>query len=188
MEVFEVCNEYLSFTANELKRININSPRFLAVKKGRKKVRSVHRKHLLTWTELESKKFMNEAVGRENPLTKIETARKAEAIVKYAKKFYPRERNLLDSASAISEFITGVKISAQIEKAEREEFNENFKGAIKEYKEALFILTREQIAKKDKDILAENINTEIKRIRSLIDIDRIYKRPDRRIKGSKEND
>jgi len=167
LEVFEICNEYLSYTKREIRHIDVNSPRYSAVKKGRSRIKKLHKYHLFAWTEIESKAYLLEAKNVDSFEDRIGNARKALTVIDSAREFYSNDARLSESREAISEQISRMKISNQIELAEKSEFRGDIATAIAGYRDILFLLTRENLAKRDKDELAEQINIEIAKLRDL---------------------
>lgn len=163
-EVFEICNEYLRRTKEELKTIGVGSPRLPAFRRGREVVKEVHRSHLLAWAELEARSFTEEAKNRVAVSDKLETAQKALSALNSALRFYPNERQLIESAEAVNEFIASIKISDLIEQAERAAFKGNNKRALSLYNDALFFLTRENVQNTEREIIAEKLSAEIEKL------------------------
>lgn len=167
LEVFELCGEYLKLTERELKRAELGTTKWGAFKNGRKKVKEVHRHHLISWAAVESRRLTQEAKTGGSFANKIETAQKAGTVLEKALAFYPDDRQLLDSVEAVSDFVASIKISHWIELAEKAAFKHEFKRAISHYKDALFYLARENVTTLDKEEIAEKINFEIKKMRKL---------------------
>lgn len=166
-EVFEICNEYLNFTENELNKIDYNSPRFIAIKKGRRNVRDLHKYHLIKWAEIETKTHTRDAKIRATVVGKVETAQKALTVLESALRYYPKEENLIASYEAVAEFISRTKISHRIEEAEKSAFNEDYLSAIEQYGDILFLLTKENLSKRDKNEIKEKIELEINKLNIL---------------------
>ncbi len=170
--VFEICNEYLIFTNRELKWIDKNSPRYLAVKKGRRKVRHTHKYHLLKWAEVETKKYTLEAKNQTTVVKKVEFAQKALTVLNSALKYYQKDAKLVESYEAITEFISTIKITNLIETADKMAFRGQNKEAIDQYNDILFLLTRENLNLRDKYILTEKVESEIQKLYRLEDAER----------------
>jgi tetratricopeptide (TPR) repeat protein len=166
-EVFEICNEYLQITERELQTVGVGSPRLPALRLGREKVQELHKFHLLTWAAVETKTLTQEARIRATIAEKLETAQKALAILDSALEFYPAEAELIESATAVEEFIASIKISHWIEQAERSAFKGNYKRAISHYRDALFYLARENVRNEEREMIAEKINAEIEKLREI---------------------
>jgi hypothetical protein len=169
LEVLEICNEYLHFTKNELRRIDLNSPRFPAVKRSRRKVKKIHRYHLLAWAEIETKRITRLAKNRASVEGKIETARKALNILDSAISFYPNDKDLIASHDAVNEFISRTKISGLIEEAEKFVFVSDYKSAIGKYRDLLFLLNQENFGRLEKKEFVGKIEREIQRLSLLHD-------------------
>jgi hypothetical protein len=127
----------------------------------------VHHFHLLQWAEIESRALTQEANSRIKITERLETAQKAMGVVDYALSYYPHDADLLDSKSALAEFLTSIKLSHLIEKAERAAFNGSHARALKHYKDALFLLSHEYSGNAELDSLGEKINGEIGRLKQL---------------------
>jgi tetratricopeptide (TPR) repeat protein len=163
-EVFEICNEYLEINREELKNVGAGSPRLASLRRSREIVGQLHKFHLLTWTEIESRQLTQEARNRATMVEKTETAQKALNVIETALQFYPNDRQLIESEEAVREFVTSIRVAHWIEQAERSAFKGNYKRAVSHYKDALFFLARENAQSKETDLLAERINLEIQKI------------------------
>lgn len=166
-EVFELCEEYLHRSEKELQTVGSGSPRLPAIKKGREKVRNLHKLHLLAWSSAESRELIQDAKASATISQKLEIAGKALNILESAIQFYPSEQKLVESVNAIKEFIATVKVSHWIEQAERSAFKGNNKRAINHYRDALFYLARENIRAAERDLMAEKINFEIEKLKKM---------------------
>lgn len=166
-EVFEICNEYLSINKRELETVGVGSPRLAALIRGKDVVAQLHKLHLLTWAEIESRLLTQEAKNQLKFSQKLKDAQKALNVLETALRFYPSETQLIESEEAIQEFVASIKISHSIEQAERAKFKENYKRAISFYQDALFSLTRENLKSAERELLAEKINSQIEKTRQL---------------------
>ncbi len=169
LEVFEMCEEYLRFTQNELNSIPVGSPRFGAIRRGRRRTKEFHKYHLIGWAAIESRGFTQEAQGCDIFEERIENAKKALDVLNTALHFYPDDARLLESADVVNELIASSKIADRIEKAEDAVANGNYKAAIASYKDALFYLARDEIKNKESDILANKIASELNRLQEMVD-------------------
>lgn len=167
LEVFELCNDYLSINARELETVGVGSPRLAALRRGREVVQDLHHFHLLMWAETESLALTQEAKNRVTISEKLETAQKALSVLGSALQFYPSETRLIESENALHEFIASIKISHWIEQAERSAFKGNYKRAISHYRDALFFLARGSVRPDEKEIIAGKINQEIEKLREI---------------------
>lgn len=168
-EVFELCHEYLSRNEKELERVGNGSPRVPALRAGRDKIRRLHKAHLLAWSAAETRALIQNARTYVTISKKLESANKALAILDSALGFYPNEKELIESAAVVREFIVHVKVSHWIEQAERCAFKEDYKRAINHYRDALFYLARENVKSSERDSIAEKINLQIENIRKILD-------------------
>ena len=169
LEVFEMCEEYLGLTEKELKSVGVGSPRFGAIRNGRRKAREYHRYHLLGWASIESRLYTQEAQNCGTILAKIENAEKALNVLNTALHFYPRDVRLLESVDVVKELIASAEISHRISAAERLAERGDHGAAIGNYKDALYYLAREEIEGKETKKLARKISKEVDRLRELAD-------------------
>jgi len=166
-EVVDMCDEYLAAAARELPKVGAGSPRIAALKKGTKIVSGFHHYHMLQWVEIEARLLTQEANAREKISEKLDTAQRALGVIEQALTFYPAELRLLESQEALRDFLSSIKVSNWIEKAERAYFKGNHKRAIDLYKDALFDLERDNINSTDRQLMMEKILLEINRIKGL---------------------
>lgn len=166
-EVFEICSDYLTLSKNELRTVNVGSPRIAALRKGREIVKELHRFHLLEWAEIEARAFTQEASASNLVDEKLEASQKALNIVHKALQFYPNEIQLKSSEEALTEFIATIKVSHWVEQAERSAFKGHYKRAVNYYRDALFYLNRDGKQSEGRDLVAEKITVEIEKIHIL---------------------
>ncbi len=166
MEVFQLCEEYMAAATGELPNVGIGSPRLAALRKGTATAGEYHRYHLLQWAEIETRTLTQEANNRAKMKEKLETAQKAIGAVEFGLKYYPDEVSLLDSHKVLAEFVTSIKVSSTVEKAERAYFKGNVKQAINLYQDALFDLSRGD-GGKEREVAAERIEFELSRMRQI---------------------
>lgn len=166
-EVFELCGEYIALTESELKNVNANSPRFTALLKGRKSAGDFHRYHLLRWAEIEARGMTAEARHRTEIGDRLEAASEAIGVIDFALKHYPGEQTLLASRGLLEEMTVSMRVSDNVEKAERAAFKGDLREALSHYRDALFDLARDNVHTDDRQQAAERINAEIERIRLL---------------------
>jgi len=164
-EVFGMCNEYLEINAAEIENVGVGSPRLAALRRGKEIIGELHHYHLLSWAEIESRALTQEAKNNVTISEKLKTAQKALTVLDSALQFYPNDRKLKESESALKEFAASIRVSHQIERAERAAFKGNYKRAISHYRDALFFLARENVRQEEKEIIAEKINSEILKLR-----------------------
>jgi len=167
LEVFEICNKYLSVAEKQLETVRVGSPRLAGLRRGREIVGELHRYHLLSWAEIEARELTQKARNYVTVSEKLNTAQEALNIVESALQFYPQEARLTESELALKNFIASIKISHWIEQAERSAFKGNYKRAISLYRDALFFLDREDLKNEDREAIADKINVEIESLRQL---------------------
>ena len=165
LEVFEICNEYLLINDLELKRAGVGSPRIAALRRGREIVQNLHRFHLLTWAEIECRSLTQEAKNKISVNDKLEKTQDALDVLNAARQFYPNEKHLIESETALTEFMASIKVSHSIELAEKSAFKGNYKRAISYYKDALYFMARENVPNEKSFLIAEKINNEIEKLR-----------------------
>lgn len=166
-EVFEMCDDYLHRSREELETIGAGSPRLAAIKQGREKIRRLHKFHLLVWSSAQSRALLLEAKTSAAMSNKMEIAAKALSVIESAIEFYPTEQTLLESENVVKEFIAAGKVSHWIEQAERCRFKGNYKRALDNYRDALFYLARGDMPIVERDAIAAQINLEIEKIKRL---------------------
>lgn len=166
-EVFELCNEYIALIDTELKTVNSASPRFGALLKGRKSAGELHRYHLLQWAEIEARSLTSEANSKTDVAEKVEAANEAVRVIDFAIKYYPAEPSLLESRTLLQEMTVSIKVSDQVERAERAAFKGDHRDALSLYRDALFDLARDNVNTPEREQAAAHINAEIERIRLL---------------------
>jgi hypothetical protein len=186
LEVFELCNEYLKLSANELKTVGVGSPRLAALRLGRDKISELHHFHLLQWAEIETRAHTNEAQKSLTIADKLSATQKVVSVIESALQYYPNELHLNESKAAIDEFIASVKVSHWMEQAERSAFKGNYKRAISHYRDALFYLGRENVQNEQRQIVADQINKEIEKVRTLENKNNKKKSPSKSLKHSEE--
>ena len=167
LEVFEICNKYLSVAEKQLETVRVGSPRLAGLRRGREIVGELHRYHLLSWAEIEARELTQKARNYVTVSEKLNTAQEALNIVESALQFYPQEARLTESELALKDFIASIKISHWIEQAERSAFKGSYKRAISLYRDALFFLDREDLKNEDREAIADKINVEIESLRQL---------------------
>jgi hypothetical protein len=168
-EVFELCNNYLSFVAAEMLTVGAGSPRIVALRRGKQKIGKLHKQHLLAWAAIESKNLTKQSKAETDLVSKIELGIKAVKVLESASEYYPGDTQLLESIVAVKEFIVSTKVSAWIEEAENAKFSNENQKAIKLYRDALFLVTRESLQAQDKQLITEKINFEIEKLLTLME-------------------
>lgn len=165
LEVLESCREYLTLSGEQMETAGTGSPRLVGFRRGREIVEELHRFHLLSWAENESRALTRKARNYVTISDKINAAQDALAVLNSALEFYPGETRLLESETVLKNFIASIKVSHWVEQAERAAFKGNNKRAISLYRDALFFLAREDVRSEDKEAIAENINAKIASLR-----------------------
>ena len=168
LEVFELCNQYLQLNEKELETVGIGATRIAAFRRGREKVHSFHKFHLLSWASIESNLLIQTSKNLSAISDKLDNAQRALGVLDSAIEFYPNEKLLIDSILVVKDFIVSTRVSHWIEQAERAAFKENYKRAINHYRDALFFLARENERSPERDFIAQKINFEIDKLRGLL--------------------
>jgi tetratricopeptide (TPR) repeat protein len=176
LEVFEVCGEYLAINEKQLGIVGVGSPRLPGLLRGRDVVGAMHRYHLLSWAEIESRSLTQKARNYATISEKLNTAQQALDVLNSALQVYPDEARLRESEAVLREFIASIKVSHWIEQAERAAFKGNYKRAVSLYRDALFFLAREAVKNEEREAIAEKINAEIEILRGLSSEKEINKR------------
>jgi len=167
LEVFEICHEYLSETKKQMETVGVGSPRLVGMRRGREIIGELHRFHLMSWAEAESRALTQKARNYVTISDKLNTAQEALTVLESALQFYPEESRLTESETALKDFIVSIKVSHWIEQAERAAFKGNHKRAVNLYKDALFSLERENVKIEEREAIVEKINFEIESLREI---------------------
>jgi hypothetical protein len=167
LEVFEMCNDYLSLNKQQMETVGVGSPRLAALRRGKEIVQNLHYFHLMSWAQNESRYLTQESKIRVKISDKLEVAQRALTILNSASEFYPNDRRLVESERALKEFITSIKVSHLIEQAERAVFKGNNKRALNHYQDALFFLARENNQNEQGQLITEKINAEVEKLRQI---------------------
>jgi hypothetical protein len=182
LEVFTLCQDYLSSTEDSLRANNLPSEKRIAIKTGQERVRALQRHHLLTWARDSSRSLTFEAQQKAKMSEKIEAANRALHCIESAQKYYPQEAELQESSVAIHEFIGSVKVAHWVELAERSAFKGHYRRAIERYQDALFYLNREMMKEEVRIPSAERIGREISLLKA-----RLREEKAARAAGNREN-
>jgi hypothetical protein len=166
LEAYHSCKDYLASTDDALRSSSANSQSMAAIRAGRERVRTLQKHHLLTWASSSTRALTFEAQRRVTVADKIETATRALDVIDSALKVYPDEPELHESATAIREYISSVKVAHWVELAERAAFKGQYSRAIDRYRDALFYLSREDMAEATRHESAEHITREIDLLRA----------------------
>ncbi len=171
LEAYRWCEEYLSNADEALRRVGVTTEIKAALRAGEERVRVLQKQHLLAWARKETQRLTGKAQERERTSSKVETAGEALAVLDQAIERYPEEPELRDSALAVREYISSVKINHWIELAERAAFKGKHAQAVERYKDALYYLTRAEMSEEVRRETAERITAEINSISALGAID-----------------
>lgn len=166
LEVFEICNEYLTVTEQQMETAGIGSPRVVGLRRGREIIGELHRFHLMSWAEAEARALTQKARNYVTISDKLNTAQEALTVLESALQYYPNELRLTESEAALKDFIVSIKVSHWIEQAERAAFKGNYKRAVNLYRDALFFLAREDVKTEEREAIADKINFEIETLRA----------------------
>lgn len=168
LEAFRLCEQYLA-NAEEAMHSSRTSPEVrAALHAGQERVRESQRHHLLSWARGETQRLTREAQRRASVSGKIETATSALDVIGEALQFYPDERELRDSATAVRNYIASVKVAHWVELGERSAFRGRYNRAIARYRDALFYLSRAEMGDDARDEAAARIHREIEMLRARV--------------------
>lgn len=170
-EVFEMCNKYLYRNRQELATVGVGSPRLAALRLGRDVVKGIHRRHLLSWAEIESRSILISARSQIAIAEKLEYTQKALRVLDTALEFYPQEKQLRESVDAVREFSSSIKVSHLIELAEKSAYKGDASEALNLYRDALFFLQKESFQTAERRMIEENIVAEIEKIEQNLQIE-----------------
>jgi hypothetical protein len=168
LDLYQSCKEYLASTDEVLRSANVETERRVALRAGQERVRSLQKHHLLAWARGASRTLTHEAQLRSRDSDKIETAQRAMDVLDTARKIYPGETELADSALAIQEFIASVKVARWVEMAERAAFRGKYARAIDRYRDALFYVSRENMREETRAETAQQIQRQIEMLRARV--------------------
>ena len=168
LELFHLCQDYLSNTDEALRSTSLSAESRLAIRAGQEKVRGIQKHHMLTWARDASRALTHEAQQRGRMSDKIETANRALDCLDTALKVYADEPELEASKLAIREFVASVKVAHWVELAERSAFKGHYRRAIERYNDALFYLYRETVKEEVRTAGAERIGREIDLLRKRV--------------------
>jgi hypothetical protein len=163
-EVFELCSQYLELNTSEMLTVNPGSPRIAALRRGREVAEELHQRHMLKWAEIETTDLFDKAQRAPKNLDKIALAGEALQVIEMASQRYPREPRLIESASAINEFVVTSKISGLIERAAKAEDRGNSKLAVRHLQTALGEMDESCLSPSDRELVANMINEKLKRL------------------------
>lgn len=166
LEAYHSCKDYLASTDDALRSSGVNSQSLAALRAGQERVRALQKHHLLTWASVSSRALTFEAQRRVTVADKIEMALRALDVIDSALKVYPDEPELHESANAIREYVSSVKVAHWVELAERAAFKGQYRRAIDRYRDALFYLSREDMSEATRHESAERITREIEMLRA----------------------
>jgi hypothetical protein len=165
-EVFELCSEYMARNEAELASINPNSPRLPALLRGRTAAGEFHRFHLLKWAQIEVHALTDEALSQDDAEDKRKSAKAALSVIDTAMRSYPAEESLIDSQELLLEMVVSINVSEWIQRAERAAFDGEYSKAGEFYREALFILGRDNVQNELREAAARKIQGQLDVLRS----------------------
>jgi hypothetical protein len=165
-EACRLCEQYLAHAEEVLRAPGGAAEMRAALRSGQERVGALRRRHMLAWARGEATRLTQEAQRRVRPSDKIETARGALEVLEEALRAYPGERELLDSADALRNFVASVKVGQWVEMAERAAFRGKFQRAVARYRDALFYLSRADMSEEARAEAARRIQREIEMLRA----------------------
>jgi len=167
LEAYRLCEQYLAGAEEALRRAPGGAAEMrVALRSGQERVRALGRRHLLAWARGEATRLTQEAQRRVRLSDRVETAQRALEVLGEALKVYPEERELLDSAVAVRDFIASVKVGQWVEMAERAAFRGKYARAVARYSDALFYLSRADMGEEARAEAAARIQREIEMLRA----------------------
>lgn len=140
--VFDLCERYLGDIADEIPHITPGSPRIAAFRTSVKRIRRLHKYHLLRWAELEASEL---GFGNQNRATiedNLNSNRKAAKVLSFALGHYPDDPDLNASMAVVSDARLLISAAELTENAEKERAAGNPHAALELYRDALDVLTR----------------------------------------------
>ncbi len=177
LEAYHLCNDYLTNTEEALRRGGMRMENRAALRAAQERVRALQKHHLLAWASVSTRAITQDAQRRVRISDKIETARRAFDVINAALKVYPEERELIDSTTAIEEFISSTRVAHWVELAERAAFKGQYRRAIERYRDALFYATRGAgLSDEVRRETTERIGREIELLRARLKLTKLYHR------------
>jgi hypothetical protein len=168
LEAVRLCDQYLASTEGALRDGRVAPEVRVALRAGQEGVRELRKRHLLTWVRGEAQRLTQEAQRRASVSARIETAERAFDVIGDALREYPEEAELRDSAVAVRTYVASVKVAHWVELAERAAFRGRFNRAVARYRDALYYLSRAEMAEDAREAAAERITREIEMLRARI--------------------
>ena len=163
-EVFELCSQYIEMNSREMRTVNAGSPRIAALRRGREVAEDYHHRHMLKWAEIETTELFGKAQRAVKNSEKISLAGEALRVIETASEKYPHEPRLLESASAIAEFVITSKISGHIERAARAEDRGNSELAVRYLRTALRELDESRLGPVERELVTTKINEKLDKL------------------------
>ena len=164
-EASRLCEQFLANVEDALRPASGAEAR-AALLGTRDRVRVLQKKYKLAWARGEATRLTQEAQRRVRVSDKIETARLALEVLDEALKYYPEEQELVESSTALRNFIASVKVGQWVEMAERSAFRGKYARAISRYGDALFYLSRADMGEDARAEAAGRIQREIELLRA----------------------
>jgi hypothetical protein len=187
LEAYHLCKEYLTMTDEALRNGNISGESRVALRSGQERVRALQKHHLLSWASASSRTLTHEAQKRVLVSDKIETAMRALDVIDAALKVYPEEAELHQSAAAVRDYMTSVRVARWVEMAERAAFKGHYRRAIDRYRDALFYLSRGEMKEESRVEAAERIGREIELLRARLKTGRAASKKGEQAMGERED-
>ena len=167
-EAFRLCEQYLASTEDALRDGRGVPEVRAALRAGQERVLELRKHHLLAWVRGEARRLTQEAQRRAGVAAKIETAERALDVIGEALKEYPEEAELRESAVAVRTYVASVRVAHWVELAERAAFRGRFNRAVERYRDALYYLSRAEMADDARAVAADRINRQIEMLRARI--------------------
>jgi hypothetical protein len=166
LSAFNACKEYMDGSEELIRGGEISRESRAAIRSGQERVRVLQKHHLLAWARTAAQLITQDAQLRVRLSDKLETALRGLNVIQSAQKHYPNEPELVESATAISEFMVSAKVAHWVELAERTAFRGHYRRAITRYRDALFCLAHAEIRDELRTETAERIGREIELLRA----------------------
>ena len=167
-EAYRLCEQYLASAEDVLRASGGPAEMRAALRSGQERVRTLQRKHLLSWARGETTRLLHEAQRRVRVSDRIETAQRALEVLEEAMRVYPDEQELRDSSLAVRNFVASVKVGQWVEMAERAAFRGKYERAVARYRDALFYLSRADMGEDARAEAAARIQREIELLRARV--------------------
>jgi tetratricopeptide (TPR) repeat protein len=167
-EAYRLCQEYLERAEDALRATSAGHRSHAIVRASQERVRALQKHHMMSWARQTSRALADRAQRNGRASDQLKAAADALNVIETALRVYPEEPELNESAAAVRDLISAMRIKRWVERAERAAFKGQYERAIDRYRDALFYLSREDLSENARGAVAEQINREIQALESCL--------------------